>query len=48
MFTNCCALLLLAAAAASSAILGKLLGIAQGKSCAHIYGNNFASRNKSG
>jgi len=54
MFTKHFALLLLAAAAASSTILEKddpLLGIAHdyaGKSCAHIYDNNFASRNKSG
>ena len=55
MFTNCILLLyMFAAAAASSTILGKddpLLGIAQeyaGKSCAHIYGNNFAGRNRPG
>ena len=53
MFKYCFAVLLLVTAA-NSAILGKddpLLGIAQeyaGKSCAHIYDNNLATRNKSG
>ena len=53
MFGYCLSVLLLVVAV-NSAILEKddpLLGIAQeyaGKSCAHIYDNNFASRNKSG
>ncbi|XP_065893581.1 uncharacterized protein [Dysidea avara] len=53
MFGYCYSFLLLVVVV-NSAILEKddpLLGIAQeyaGKSCAHIYDNNFASRNKSG
>ena len=53
MFGYCLSVLLLVVVV-NSAILGKddpLLGIAQeyaGKSCGHIYDNNFASRNKSG